>query len=66
MYTNIESFYRRAEQLLNDANGKRKLRLCNMIDVEQAIIEALESGEGVRVGGTVANAYDWPAYTTHV
>lgn len=51
---------------LEYANGRRRVRRCDLGDVAQAIAEAIEHQIGWVRGGTVANGYAYPASTTTV
>lgn len=56
----------RLQAALRAANGKRRVRTLHMDDVLQAIHEAVRDAYGYRNGGTVANAYKYPAIQTCV
>jgi hypothetical protein len=49
------------EKLLDRANARRRTRCINMNDLEDTIKEAIDDGYGYVTGGTVANAYKYPA-----
>jgi hypothetical protein len=51
---------------LDSANGRRRVRTCDMSDVAQAVREAIRDGIGGARGGVVANNYGYPARTTRI
>jgi hypothetical protein len=51
---------------ISKANYRRRVRRIDMSDVAQALREARRSGIGYVSGGTVANAYKYPASTAAV
>ena len=52
------------QEMLNQANGRRRTRLCSEYDVRQVIKEAIREEYGYTTGGHVANAYKYPSVTT--
>jgi hypothetical protein len=50
--------------LLASANGRRRVRLLDLDDLDQVIAEARRDGAGCVAGATVANAYKYPAVRT--
>ena len=57
----------RIETMLGRANGRRRERLLSMSSVMSCLRDVVEGCEySGHNGGTVANAYNYPATTTHV
>jgi uncharacterized protein (TIGR02996 family) len=53
------------EGLLERVNGRRRTRTLNMRDVMECVVKAARDEEGWHfVGGTVANAYNYPSRST--
>jgi hypothetical protein len=54
------------ERHLKRINYRRRTRRINILDIADVLHQMLRSGVGFQRGGTVANAYDYPADTAAV